>query len=32
MHRDVVRIIAFDFDLRLVSTGVMRVSLIIDIL
>lgn len=32
MHRDVVRFIAFDLVLRLVVTGVMGVSLVVDIL
>jgi hypothetical protein len=32
MHRDVVRFIAFDFVLRLVFTGVMRVPLVIHVL
>ena len=32
MHRDVVRFIAFDFVLRLVFTGVMRVPLVVHVL
>ena len=32
VHRDVVRFIAFDFVLRLVFTGVMRVPLVIHVL
>ena len=32
MHRDMVRLIAFDFILRLIRVGVMRVSFVVDVL
>ena len=32
MHRDMVRLIAFDFILRLIRVGVMRVSFVGDVL
>jgi hypothetical protein len=31
MHRDMVRLIAFDFILRLIRVGVMRVSFVVDV-
>ena len=32
MHRDMVCLIAFDFILRLIRVGVMRVSFVVDVL
>jgi hypothetical protein len=32
MHRDMVRLVAFDFILRFIRVGMMRVSLVVDVL